>query len=81
VKIWGPLNVPSTVPVHATQMYAKNISTLLNHLIKDGLLNLDFEDEIVKGCVLTHDGQVRDGSTPRKEQSPQPVLAHSENKE
>src|SRR5918998_80552 len=53
VKILGQLNLPSTMPVHASQMYAKNIQNLLDLLIKNGKLDPDFEDEIVKGTVIT----------------------------
>jgi NAD(P) transhydrogenase subunit alpha len=58
VSILGPLNIPSDVPTHASQMYARNISTFLLHLVKDGKLELDFEDEIVSGTLLTHGGAV-----------------------
>jgi alanine dehydrogenase len=58
VKIMGQLNLPSTMPVHASQMYAKNIQNLLELLIKNGKLDPDFEDEIVKGTVITRDGAV-----------------------
>ena len=58
VTILGPSNLPSTVPYHASQMYAKNISTLLLHLIDNGTLTLDLDDEITVGTLVTHDGQV-----------------------
>jgi len=58
VKIMGQLNLPSTMPVHASQMYAKNIQNLLDLLIKNGKLDPDFEDEIVKGTVITRGGGV-----------------------
>lgn len=58
VTILGPLNLPSTVPYHASQMYSKNISTFLRHLVKDGKLNLDANDEIVRETLVTRDGQV-----------------------
>jgi NAD(P) transhydrogenase subunit alpha len=58
VKIMGQLNLPSTMPVHASQMYAKNIQNLLDLLIKNGTLDPDFEDEIVKGTVITRGGDV-----------------------
>jgi H+-translocating NAD(P) transhydrogenase subunit alpha len=58
VKIMGQLNLPSTMPVHASQMYAKNIQNLLDLLIKNGKLDPDFEDEIVKGTVITRGGEV-----------------------
>ena len=59
VTIIGPINLPSSMPVHASQMYAKNISTLLQCLIKDGELKLDFEDEIIDGTCVTHAGEIR----------------------
>jgi NAD(P) transhydrogenase subunit alpha len=58
VKIMGQLNLPSTMPVHASQMYAKNIQNLLDLLIKNGKLDPDFEDEIVKGTVITRGGAI-----------------------
>ncbi len=58
VRIMGPFNVPSTVPVHASQMYARNITTLFDTIVKEGALDFDLEDEIVKGCLLTHEGNV-----------------------
>src|SRR5215211_5016601 len=58
VKIMGQLNLPSTMPVHASQMYAKNIQNLLDLLIKNAKLDPDFEDEIVKGTVITRGGAV-----------------------
>ncbi len=58
VSIIGPLNLPSTMPIHASQMYAKNITTLLAHLTRDHELNLDFNDEITRGTCITHNGEV-----------------------
>lgn len=59
VNIIGPANITSTVATHASQMYAKNIQTLLNHLVdKEGNLNIDMDDEITKGTVVTKDGEV-----------------------
>jgi NAD(P) transhydrogenase subunit alpha len=58
VTIIGLTNLPATLPTHATQMYAKNVQTLLDHLITEGTLNLDFQDEITKGATITHGGQV-----------------------
>ena len=58
VTILGPTNLPSTVPYHASQMYAKNISTLLLHLVKDGSLALDMDDEITAGTLVSRDGAV-----------------------
>jgi NAD(P) transhydrogenase subunit alpha len=46
------------MPVHASQLYSKNVSTLLLLLVKGGALNLDFNDEIVKGACVTHGGEI-----------------------
>ena len=59
IGILGPLNLPSTVPYHASQMYAKNIATFLKYLIgKDGNLTLNRDDEIVRDTLVTHAGEV-----------------------
>ena len=59
VLILGPVNLPSTVPVHASQMYAKNVSSFLLHVTRDGKLVLDFDDEIIRETCVTHAGEVR----------------------
>ena len=59
VVILGPLNVASTLPFHASQMYARNISSFLLHVVKDGALGLDFNDEIIRDTCVTHAGEVR----------------------
>ena len=61
VTILGPLNLPSTVPVHASQLYSRNVTELLKLLVKDGKLNLDFNDEIIKATCVTHGGEVKVG--------------------
>jgi len=58
VTIIGAVNLPSTVPFHASQMLSRNILTLLQHLIKDNTLTIDLTDEITKAMVVTHDGAV-----------------------
>ncbi len=58
VIIHGPLNLPSSMAAHASQMYSRNISSLLEHLVEDGELNLDFEDEITRGSCITHEGRI-----------------------
>jgi NAD(P) transhydrogenase subunit alpha len=58
VTIHGPTNLPATMPVHASQLYARNVSELLRELVKDGALALDFDDEVVKGACVTHAGDV-----------------------
>ena len=58
VTILGPTNLPSTVPYHASQMYAKNISTYLQHLIKEGAVVIDMEDEITRETVVCREGAI-----------------------
>jgi len=58
VTITGPLNLASTVPYHASQMYAKNIQTFLLHLVKDGAVQLNMDDEITRDTLITRDGEV-----------------------
>jgi len=59
VVILGPVNLPSTLPLHASQMYAKNLSAFLGHVVQDGRLRLDFEDPIIRDTCVTHAGEVR----------------------
>jgi NAD(P) transhydrogenase subunit alpha len=58
VAIDGSGNVASTVPLHASQLYARNVTNLLLHLVKQGRLNLDFNEAITKGACVTHAGEV-----------------------
>jgi NAD(P) transhydrogenase subunit alpha len=58
VRIYGPVNLASSIPYHASQMYAKNIATFLKYLVKDGQLVLDREDEIVRETLVTQAGEV-----------------------
>lgn len=64
VTIIAPLNVPSTVPFHASQMFGRNILELLKHLVKDGALNLDAADEITGAMMMTHQGDILRGVAP-----------------
>lgn len=60
VTIHGPLNVAGELPIHASEMYAKNLFNLVSPFItEDGELKLDFEDDVIAGCILTHDGEIR----------------------
>jgi len=59
VVILGPVNLPSTLPLHASQMYAKNLSAFLGHVVQEGRLRLDFEDPIIRDTCVTHAGEVR----------------------
>jgi H+-translocating NAD(P) transhydrogenase subunit alpha len=58
VKIAGPLNVPSTMAEHASQLYSRNIESLLGLMIKDGKLELDFDDEVIAGACITRGGEI-----------------------
>ena len=58
VKILAPLNLPATTPYHASQMYSKNVATLLAYLVKDGKLTLDRSDEIVSETLVSIDGDL-----------------------
>ncbi|HYU09452.1 MAG TPA: Re/Si-specific NAD(P)(+) transhydrogenase subunit alpha [Gemmatimonadales bacterium] len=59
VSILGPLNLASTLPLDASQMYAKNVAAFLGHVVQDGKLRLDFEDQITRDTCVTHAGEVR----------------------
>jgi NAD(P) transhydrogenase subunit alpha len=58
VTIVAPDNLPATMPAGSSAFYARNLSALLLGMVKDGALNLDFEDEVTKATVITHDGAV-----------------------
>src|SRR5215213_4871694 len=71
VKILGPLNLPSRLPIHASQLYSRNMYSLIDHITedanaddegsdeKDPQLELDFEDEIIDAMCIAHDGEIR----------------------
>ena len=63
VSIVGPLNVPSMLAVHASEMYAKNLLNFLGPMIKDGKLQPDWEDQVLADSVLTHQGEIRHAPT------------------
>ncbi len=58
VTIIGPLNLPSTMPLHASQMYSRTATNYLNHLMRDGKLQLDLTDELTRGPLVAHQGEV-----------------------
>jgi NAD(P) transhydrogenase subunit alpha len=58
VTIHGPTNLPATMPVDASQLYARNVTELLREFVKDGALALDFDDEVIKGACVTHAGEI-----------------------
>jgi H+-translocating NAD(P) transhydrogenase subunit alpha len=59
VTVMGPVNLPSTVPFHASQMFSRNVETFLRHLAKDGAPNIDLGDEITGAMCVVHAGEVR----------------------
>ncbi len=59
VMIYGPLNVPAMMPVHASEMYAKNLYNFLSLIVHDGEIKPDWDDEIVAGSVLTRDRKIQ----------------------
>jgi NAD(P) transhydrogenase subunit alpha len=59
VKIVGPLNLPASLPYHASEMYSRNLFNLLKPALAKGDLAIDWSDEVFAGCVLTHDGQIK----------------------
>ena len=58
VSIIGPLNLPSSMPAHASQLYAKNVLALFDHLVRGGELTIDMQDEITRGITVTRDGEI-----------------------
>lgn len=58
VQVLGPLNLASTLATDASQLYSRNMQTLLDYLIHDGVLTLDMEDEIVRGTTIVKDGEI-----------------------
>ncbi len=58
VTIIGPVNLPSTIPMDASMMYARNLANLVTHLTRDGKFHLDLQDDIVQGLLVCRDGEV-----------------------
>jgi NAD(P) transhydrogenase subunit alpha len=72
VRIIGPVNLPSTMPIHASQLYARNMHNLISHITEDRAEDkdehdlhprLDFEDEIIASTCIAHGGEIRDQAT------------------
>lgn len=61
VTILGPRNLPAEVPLHASQMYGRNVLTFVQHLLKDGALQVDLDDPITGPMCVTHAGDLRTG--------------------
>ena len=58
VTIHGPINLPSTMGQQSSQLYSKNVTTFLLALVKDGSLNFDLKDELVRGPLVTRKGEI-----------------------
>ncbi|MGZ5338064.1 MAG: Re/Si-specific NAD(P)(+) transhydrogenase subunit alpha [Thermoleophilaceae bacterium] len=58
VTIVGPINLPSTMPDHASSLYARNVQSMVELMVADGELSLNFDDEIIKGACITHEGEI-----------------------
>lgn len=58
VKVCGPLNLPSRMPLHGSLLWSRNLTTFLLEFVKDGQFNLKLDDEIIKGALLTHQGEI-----------------------
>jgi NAD(P) transhydrogenase subunit alpha len=75
VTVLGPLNVPSMLAQHASELYAKNLLNLIQLIAIDGAIKLDFTDEVISGTVLTHDGAVRSPAKAAAAPNPAPAQA------
>ncbi len=78
VTIVGTFNFATTVPYHASQMYARNLATFISHMLKDGQLVLDLEDQITRETLITRDGKIvnpRAGGAPAESAAPKPTGA------
>jgi NAD(P) transhydrogenase subunit alpha len=58
VTVMAPTNLAATVPVHASQLYSRNVTSFLSLLIKEGELNINMADDVVGPSCVTHDGKV-----------------------
>jgi H+-translocating NAD(P) transhydrogenase subunit alpha len=58
VTVAGPLGLPSTMPDHASALYARNVQALLGAMVEEGELKLDYEDEVIAGACITRDGEI-----------------------
>ncbi len=75
ISVHGVVNLASSLPTHASQLYSRNISAFLLNLVRDNQLRLDFEDEIVRATCITHDGQVVHAPTRALVEAGQPAPA------
>jgi len=63
VIVYGPLNVPSELPIHASEMYSRNLLNFLSPMIEDGEFKPDWDDEVIVGSTLTRDGDIKHAPT------------------
>ncbi|MFL3004650.1 MAG: Re/Si-specific NAD(P)(+) transhydrogenase subunit alpha [Candidatus Neomarinimicrobiota bacterium] len=63
VIIDGTSNLPGTMPVHASELYSKNVAAFLTYMVKDGKINLDLEDEIISGALYSHNSEITHAPT------------------
>jgi NAD(P) transhydrogenase subunit alpha len=63
VRVLGPVNLPATLPYHASEMYARNLFNFLKPAIPKGELAIDWQDEVFTGAVLTHEGVIKHEAT------------------
>ena len=59
VKVVAPLNVPSLLAEHASELYSKNLLNLLELIVKEGAISLDWDDEVIAKAALTHGGEIK----------------------
>lgn len=78
ITIIGPVNIASTIPFHASQMFGKNIATFLSHLVKKGKMTLDMNDEITRETMLTRDGEIVHSQIRQLLNTPSPSSANKE---
>jgi H+-translocating NAD(P) transhydrogenase subunit alpha len=71
VKILGPVNLPATLPYHASEMYSRNLFNLLKPALPQGELVVDWKDEVFAGAVLTHDGEIKHEPTRKSVEGPE----------
>jgi NAD(P) transhydrogenase subunit alpha len=70
VRVLGPMNLPSDLATNASQMYARNLTAFLAHLIRDGKIELDLDDEITRGALLTHEGAIANEAVRARAEAP-----------
>ena len=58
VKILAPLDLPSSLSYHTSEMFSRNVAALLGEMMNEGKLNIDLEDEVIAGTMLTHEGKI-----------------------